>query len=150
MAQYNLNIREYVERNNNLSDVVLQSDENGELWNKRYSKDAWGRPKSVQDHSVFSATWTYGIHERVWEEWFYNGSTWTPQVGFTRSNSNDKMLNVLSGTTLGSGTTVASKLHPKYQPNRGHLYSSAIMCPQANAKGIRRFGLATPEDGVFF
>lgn len=46
----------------------MQADENGVLWNTRYGKDAWGRPKSITDYSLFSATWTFGIPARVWEE----------------------------------------------------------------------------------
>lgn len=150
MSQYDIKADKYVERNNRLFDVVLQADENGNLWNRRYSKDAWGRQKSVQDFSMFSATWTYGIPTRIWEEWFYDGTTWSPQIGFTRCDSTNKMLTVYSGTVLNNGTTIASKTHPKYQPNRGHLYSTAIICPNASSMGIRRFGVATPNDGVFF
>lgn len=134
-----------------LYEVGMLADENGQLWNRRYAKDAWGRPKSVIDESLFAATWTYDIHARVWEEWSYTeGLGWSPIVGFQNASSQDHMLTVKSTTVQGGGCTIATKEHPKYQPNRGHLYSTAIIHPNPQETGLSRFGLGSPKDGVFF
>lgn len=117
----------------------------------RYNTDAWGRPKSVIDHSLFSASWTFEVSPAIWEEWSYTeGSGWTPITGFTNASSTEHMLTVKSTTTQGGGCTIASKVHPKYQPNRGHLYSTAIMHPNVTDVGLSRFGLGSPIDGCFF
>lgn len=134
-----------------LYEVYMLSDENGQLWNRRYAKDAWGRPKTVIDESLFAGTFTFEVRSRVWEEWSYTtGTGWTPIVGFQNAVSEDHMLIVKSTATAGSGCTIASKTHPKYQPNRGHLYSTAIIQPNATDAGLSRFGLGSPKDGVFF
>lgn len=119
--------------------------------NSRYAYDAWDRPKTIIDQSLFSATWTYDIQSRVWEEWTYTeGSGWSPQVGFANAASEDHMLSVKSTTTAGGGCTIASKVHPKYQPNRGHLYSTALIHPNATDVGLTRFGLGSPKDACAF
>ena len=150
MAQYRVDKDRNWNANGIVYEVNMQADENGELTNRRYNRDAWNRPKSIIDRSIFSATWTFGIPERVWEEYVFDGSTWTPQQGFTNASVVNKMLNVNSGTGLGHGTTIATKEYTRYQPNRGQLYSTAVLCPDATTAGTRRFGLATPQDGVFF
>ena len=153
MAQYNKRTGEYVDRNNDLFEVVMLGDVTGDINSSgltRYSMDAWGRPKSVVDYSLFSATWTFGIPVKIWEEYTFDGVTWTPHVGFTSSNANDSMLTVQSGTTVGHGTTVATKTYIRYQPNKGHLYSTAVTCPNATVAGTRRFGLGSPQNGIYF
>lgn len=150
MAQFRKDTHEFLNNGTTLFEVGMSADENGELWNRRYAKDAWNRPKSIVDRSVFSATWTFGIPARVWEEYQFDGATWTPQTSFSRATSVNKMLSVVSGTTPTEGATLATKQYSRYQPNRGHLYSTAVIMPNASDRGIRRFGLATPDDGVFF
>jgi hypothetical protein len=43
-----------------------------------------------------------------------------------------------------------SRLCPRYQPNRGHLFSTALWCPSKTADGVREWGLQTAENGIFF
>lgn len=180
MAQYNKLTSQYVDRNNDLFDVKMVADADGNIASTAtplpvtlgsdnitingnitipatvttaqhaYATDAWTRPKTIIDHSLFSATWTFGIPSRVWEEYQFDGSTWTPQATFSRGSEQNKMLSVVSGTVATNGTTVATKKYIRYQPNRGQLYSTAVIMPNATANGIRRFGMATPQDGVFF
>ena len=155
MPQYDINNNSYVERNNNLFDVFQQSDENGVLWNTRYNKDAWGRPKTVTDYSLFSATWSFSVPARLWEESSVNGvdianPLYTPQSAFTKVTSREHMLSVKSGTVVDSGYAVRSKRFPKYQPNRGHLMSTAAIMANANALGVRSFGLSCDHDGIYF
>jgi len=153
MAQYKTRTGKMSQRNDDVFEVVMLADQYGKITNttRRYSSDAWGRPKAVLDESLFSSTWTFGISERIWEEWAYTeGSGWAPQVGFTNAASEDHMLTVKSTTIQGGGCTIASKVHPKYQPNRGHLYSTALIHPNATDVGLTRFGLGSPQDACAF
>jgi len=43
-----------------------------------------------------------------------------------------------------------SRETPRYQPNRGHLFSTALWLPNKTAAAVRDFGLFTIENGVFF
>jgi hypothetical protein len=48
-------------------------------------------------------------------------------------------------------TMLLSKRHPRYQANRGFLYSSAFVIPTPTITGTRRFGAAVDgETGLFF
>lgn len=126
-----------------------------EEWDKGYHNidhDAWGRPKVINDFSLFHGVFTYSVPNRLWEEFSIatNGDQ-TPltSVG-TNVSSVDNMLEVRSGTTANQGAGINSKRHPRYQPNRGHLYSTACILPNATADGIRRFGLIKDGSGVYF
>lgn len=136
-------------------EVVMQADENGVLWNKRYNKDAWGRPKSIHDYSIFSATWTFGIPSRLWEEFTYDitdpdNPVTTTQIGFTNSSSREGMLSVKGTNTALIGSSIRSKPYPRYQPNRGQIYSTAITCPSPNLSGYRAWGLFDRDNGIGF
>ena len=117
--------------------------------------DAWGRQKVVNDYSLFHGVWTYDVPNRLWEEWSFTSGTYTPlaQTG-TLVTSEDNMLCVSSGIVAGNGAQVRSKRNPRYQPNRGHLYSSSMIIPNAIGDGRRRFGLfcgcETFGNGVYF
>lgn len=120
----------------------------------RYATDAWGRPKSILDYSIFSATWTFGIPARIWEEVNYdlavpanNG----PKPTFVNATSREGMLSVASGTTNNVGTVLRSKSYARYQPNRGQLYSTAVTIPTAKTGiGFATWGLGTAQNGTYF
>ena len=105
--------------------------------------DAWSRNKVVNDLSLFHGVFTYDVPERMWIEG-RNGSEIFPKV---RATSVDGMLKLES---LGGNTGLRSKRHARYQPNRGHLYSSAMILPTPAADGIREFGLFDDANGAFF
>lgn len=107
--------------------------------------DAWGRLKTVADRSLFHGMFTYNVPVRVWEEKF-NGAT---QV-FTNATSENGELHLVSGATLNDKTMLKSFRNPRYQPNRGHLYSSSVFLPSVSDLGNRRFGYFTDESGAFF
>ena len=122
------------------------------------STDAWGRAKSINDYSMFRGMFTYDVPNQKWEEFSVNAALeYTPlsQTG-TNATSVDGALQIVSGTTTNSGTTLLSKRHPRYQPNRGHLWSTAGWLPSPEADGHRIFGLmcgCLAEDrrsGVYF
>ena len=117
-----------------------------------YAQDAWGRPKAVHDYSIFSATWTFNVPSRVWEEvsWDYVNEVPQLQPTFSKVSSRLNMLSVLSGTSTGNGTVARSRKFMRYQPNRGQLFSTAIIVPDATANASREWGLSTAQNGVMF
>lgn len=119
------------------------------------SYDAWGRPKVTHDYSLFHGVWTYSVPNRIWEEFGISSTTYTALTSTgTLATSTGNMLVVSSGTTADEGCYLRSKRSPRYQPNRGHLYSTAVILPTAEADGRRKFGLfcngAGNANGIYF
>lgn len=113
--------------------------------------DAWGRQKVVQDFSLIHGMWTYDVPNRVWEEYSVAAGVYTALAATgTLATSVGGMLEVASGTTANNGCALSSKRHPRYQPNRGHLYSTAVIMPNPTGDGIRTFGLKKFDNGVYF
>lgn len=108
-------------------------------------RDAWGRPKSILDRSIFHGMFTYNVPVITWEECF-NG-VFQP---FTNATSLNGKLNLVAGATLNDVTRLKTFRNPRYEPNRGHLYSSSVFLPNPNALGNRRLGYFTDESGAFF
>lgn len=127
----------------------------GYLGTNELAADAWGRQKAVIDFSLFHGVWTYDVPDRLWEEFSIASTTYTPlaQTG-TLATSTGNMLEVSSGTTADNGCYLRSKRSPRYQPNRGHLYSTAVILPDAANDGRRKFGLfcngAGNANGIYF
>jgi hypothetical protein len=57
---------------------------------------------------------------------------------------------VVKTSAAKSTALMESRATPRYQPNRGHLYSTALWCPTKIADGIRSWGLGTVENCVCF
>lgn len=108
--------------------------------------DAWNRPKSVTDKSIFHGMFTYNIPKTTWYERINN----VVQSDFTNCSSVDGELRVTAGATLNDKTNLRSFRNPRYQPNRGHLYSTACIFTNPAALMNRSFGIGTNENGVFF
>lgn len=113
--------------------------------------DAWGRPKVINDYSLFSGLWTFNVLDRIWLQYNNTG------VGYIEQPLIDKdLIKSIHGhlkVTGDSNTDVhmASKRHLRYQPNKGLLYSTATIIPDPNFIGTRQFGLMTNEHyGLFF
>lgn len=136
----------------NLTGDPIVRTENTMTARNRYGYDAWLRPKSVSDYSIFSATWTFDVPTRVWEEVSWNYVTQVPQLqpAFTKVSSRLNMLSVLSGTSQGNGTVCRSRKFMRYQPNRGQLFSTAVICDNSAALAQREWGLSTSQNGVLF
>lgn len=107
--------------------------------------DAWGRPKSVIDASLFHGMFTFNIPADKWYEMIDD----VEQTGFVSATSVDGKL-VLTSGALNEKRQLRSFRHPRYEPNRGHLYSTSAFLPNVTAAGQRSFGLFTSENGVFF
>lgn len=113
---------------------------------KKYLSDAWGRSKQVFDNSILHGMFTYNVPVSKWRE-LHNG---VEQSSFSAATSVDGMLRLTSTSTFNEKRSLLTFRNPRYQPNRGHLYSSSIFLPDKNLSGIRRFGYFTSESGAFF
>lgn len=104
--------------------------------------DAWGKAKVVNDFSLFHGLWTVDVPDVMWIE--YIDGVESPK---TNATSIDGQLSV---TSNGGTVSLTSKRHPRYQPNRGLLYSSSVRLPNKNANSERNFGAFNAQFGVFF
>jgi hypothetical protein len=107
--------------------------------------DAWGAQKMSLPHSVYHGLFTFDVPPSQW--FMYHGAT---QVYTSTNIKSTKGAGEVTATAAVPVVTLESKYTPRYQPNRGHLFSTALWCPDADADGIRDFGLSTVENGVYF
>jgi len=156
MAQYNKNTASYLGQNTTLHEVVMTADRDGNILGSAgridYALDAYGRPKTILDKSLFSSTFTHSVLSRVWEELEFTPATNTSNflAGFTNATSRKGMLSLVSGTTAGTGSVLRTKRHFRYQVNRGQLFSTSANCPNPTTNGSRLWGLTTRNDGFSF
>jgi hypothetical protein len=113
--------------------------------NKTYNTDAWFRNKTVQDRSLFHGMFTYNIPESTWYEMIDD----VEQSSFVSATSVDGKA-VLATGALNVKRQLRSFRCPRYEPNRGHLYSSSIFYPNKEALAERSHGVFTSESGVGF
>lgn len=113
------------------------------------TQDAWMHQKVVQDVSLFSSAFTFNIDRKLWVP-YQNGVEIYYDIDLTRMQSIDGKLEISSGAILNDYSYLMSRRHPRYQPNRGHLYSSSIFLPSKNSIGIRNFGIFNELNGAFF
>ena len=107
--------------------------------------DAWGVQKVSSPISLFHGMWTYDIPSSMWFM-YENGS----QV---YSSTNIKSIGGvarLSADATKHTLLLEGRECPRYQPNRGHLFSTALWLPVLTANATRDFGLFTEDNGVFF
>jgi hypothetical protein len=107
--------------------------------------DAWGSPKVSLPHSIFHGLFTFDVPVSQWFMYHSGVQVYTS----TKITSVDSSLSIVADSAVTT-TLVESRATPRYQPNRGHLYSTAVWMPNKTNDGIRDFGLATTENGVFF
>ena len=117
-----------------------------EITSNKLGYDAWGRVKAITDKSLFSGLFTFNIPVSKWKE-VING---TEQTSFVYATSVDGKLVLESNSILDDEVVLESYQNPRYEANRGHLYSTAGYLPSPTADGIREWGLFTEEAGCFF
>lgn len=110
-----------------------------------YGKDAWRRRKAVTDLSLLHGIFTESIPSDKW----YEQIDGVGQSTFSNATSVNGKLNLVSGA-LNERRNLRSFLHPRYEPNRGHLYSSSSFFPNVSAQGSRKIGYFTEESGAYF
>lgn len=106
--------------------------------------DAWGIQKVSLPRTLFHGMWTYDIPASMW--FMYENGT---QVYTSTNIISENGVAKLSSTGKTS-VLLESRECPRYQPNRGHLFSTALWLPSKTLSAKRDFGLFTTENGVFF
>lgn len=109
--------------------------------------DAWMRQKVVLDKSLLHGLFTESVPAALWYEEI-NGIELASMS--SNVNSVNGKLSLKSGTTTSDSRILRSFRSPRYEPNRGILYSSSLFFPNPIARGIRDAGFFTRESGVFF
>lgn len=109
------------------------------------TKDAWGVGKVSVPYSLFHGMWTYDIPNNMWFT-FENGVQTYASTAIASVGGAGHV-----GTTAAiTAARLESRYCPRYQPNRGHLYSTALWAANKLADGVREWGMFTAENGVFF
>ena len=114
--------------------------------NKSLMTDAWSRLKTSRDVSLFHGMFTESIPAFLWRE-VLDGAE---QSVFNQATSVNGKMRLESTVTGGEVIGLCSFRNPRYEPNRGHLYSVSAFVPDKSALGIRNFGIFTSDAGVFF
>lgn len=107
--------------------------------------DAWGVQKVSLPISLFHGLWTFDIPQSMWFM-FENGIQVYSSTAIASVNSAARLLTNVTETDL----ILESRECPRYQPNRGHLFSTALWCPNKANDCERNFGMGTDENGVVF
>lgn len=107
--------------------------------------DAWGIQKISFPHSLFHGLWTFDIPASMWFM-FENGTQVYSSTNIVSGNGAAVMTTSATKTAL----VMESRECPRYQPNRGHLFSTALWCPSKTANGVREWGMITAENSVKF
>ena len=84
--------------------------------------DAWGTQRVSLDFSLFHGMFTFGTNGLLWKK-YIDGSEVIDGTADEEIYSDNGALIVTAATA--NRFTLYSKRHPKYQPNRGHKYSTA-------------------------
>ena len=106
--------------------------------------DAWGVPKVSMPKSLFHGMFTFDVPTEFWFEQL-NGVELT---AFDKATSVNGELSMSSNTVLNDKVTLRTFRSPRYQPNRGHLYSSSLFFDNPANAGERTCGIFTAESGV--
>lgn len=106
--------------------------------------DAYNREKAIHDVSILSSIWTFSISSQQWLE-FEDG---VEDLSFTNFTSENGRLKCSGGA--GVTRMLMSKRHPRYQSNRGQLYSNSMYLPDFTSDTVFEFGMFTEHNGVFF
>jgi hypothetical protein len=107
--------------------------------------DAWGIQKVSLPYSLFHGLFTFDVPASQW--FMYHGTT---QVYTSTNIVSTNSAGAITANAAQPTVKLESRATPRYQPNRGHLYSTALWCPSKTADGVREWGLSTVENGVFF
>ena len=106
--------------------------------------DAWGVPKVSMANSLFHGMFTFSVPDEFWFEQL-NGVELPFIVNSTSVNGE---LNIASNGVLNDSVCLRTYRSPRYQPNRGHLYSASLFFDNPTLAGQRTCGIFTPESGV--
>lgn len=109
------------------------------------TEDAWGIPKVSIPRSLIHGLFTFNIPPSMWFSYEDGVQVYTPGNITSVGGAAHIVADAVSTVSL-----LESRETPRYQPNRGHLFSTAGWFPNKLADGERDFGLFTAENGVHF
>jgi len=98
--------------------------------------DAWGVQKVSFPVSLFSSKFTFDIDPAAWFM-YENGVQIYTSTNITSTNSAGKLVTDATNTIVH----LESRECPRYQANRGHLFSTALWCPNKTSDGVRGWGI---------
>jgi len=133
----------------NINAPIIDLDRQGILGYNDLASDAWGKQKVVSDYSLMHCMATFDISPKVWYVDENNIELANSSLS-TRATPKKGGFNIDSGASINDSTVLRGKRHPRYQPNRGWIFSTAGVLPSKNALGKRIFGGYTEESGFFF
>jgi hypothetical protein len=107
--------------------------------------DAWGIQKVSFPKSLFHGMFTFDVPQTKWMM-YENG---VQVYSSTRIVSDNGAGKIAADATI-TRSLVESRVCPRYQPNRGHLFSNAVIAPSKNLRILREWGVGTAENGVLF
>lgn len=123
-----------------------------ELWvnagKSELAIDIWGNQVTTQPESLFESTYTFALSNRKWLV-YHNGT----EIVFDSNNPDTHVRTVGGALQLNVDATfptvkAESRECPKYQSNREHKFSTAMIIPTAATDCVHAFGLRTAENGV--
>jgi hypothetical protein len=118
----------------------------GTLGSGDLTEDAWGVQKMSLPFSLFHGMFTFDIPTKMW--FTYEGGV---QVYTSTNIVSTGGAAVLTTSTGKTNLLLESRVCPPYQPNRGHLFSTALICPSKTATGcVREWGVQNIDAGIFF
>jgi len=107
--------------------------------------DAWGVQKMSVPYSLFHGMFTFDIPPMQFFM-YENGAQVYTSTDIVSSNGAGTLLTTATNTAL----VLESRVCPRYQPNRGHLLSTALWCPNKTNDGVREWGVGTDQNRVLF
>ena len=117
----------------------------GALGTGDLTTDAWGVQKVSMPYSLFHGMFTFDVPQTKWFM-YENGSQVYSSTAITSSGGAGKLLT----TSTYNELRIESRVCPRYQPNRGHLFSTALWCPSKTADGVREWGVGTDDNRAIF
>jgi len=153
MPQYDIEQQKYIERNNTRFDVNMAADADGDLitagnpapvkFGDSASVDAFSRLRVSNPHSVFEASFIYGLRDHIFHP--------VPTLGGTiTENLAEASLSLNVTSTIGSKMQHFSTQRINYQPGRSMLCVLTGNFEGHEAGITKRIGLFDDDDGLFF
>lgn len=131
-----------------LTDIELRATPisvSGVLGSNDLVTDAWGIQKVSLPYSLFSGMFTFDVPQSKWMMYENGVQVYTS----TRMVSESGAGKITADATV-TIAIIESRVCPRYQSNRGHLFSTAGWMPNKTANGVREWGVGTQENRVIF
>lgn len=124
----------------------LKSDYENNSVKSEITFDVWWKPKVTLDYSLLRAAFFFGMDPQDW----LSIENWVEVYPATKTIVSDWAAKVNSWPTIWDSNLVETRRHPRYQPNRGHLFSTACFQPNPTANWLRRIWFMCPDYKAVF